>query len=392
MKIQDYHYEGKGILAGRGQLGSFPMERLKRVGQPTTKITNDIQRFDLRENGFARAARGDFGPIAQKEFPHFSRDYPTTLALYNMIDHLAPMVDGEVAPSKAPITEEPGVLSQHIKSFGYHLGSDIVGICQLPRWAVYSHDLFGNPIKLEHKNAIVIVVDQGYKTLHGSTGYDWISSTNTFGSYAAVAFISSIMANYIRRLGYPARAHHLPTEKYQVAIVPLLLLAGIGELCRAGIVLNPFLGFRSKVAVVTTDLPLEPDKPIDFGLQEFCHICNKCARECPANAISMGDKVMHNGYETWKLDVERCTTFRVTNPNGSGCGRCVKVCPWNKPEGWIHDLVRLTIKHTPFMDKFIVKMDDVFGYGKQDERDKWWFDLEVVDGVLGIPRSSGKQK
>jgi reductive dehalogenase len=151
-------------------------------------------------------------------------------------------------------------------------------------------------------------------------------------------------------------------------------------------VLNPFLGPRFKAAAVTTDLPLLPDKPVDFGLQEFCRKCLKCAIGCPAKAISIGDKVMYNGYEIWKLDVERCTKFRVTNPNGSYCGRCIKVCPWSKPKGWLHDKVRRIPRHTPWLDKFIIKMDDIMGYGKQHQENKWWFDLEEVDGVLQIPR------
>ena len=40
---------------------------------------------------------------------------------------------------------------------------------------------------------------------------------------------------------------------------------------------------------------------------------------------------MFNGYEMWKPDVEACTRYRVTNPAGSSCGRCIKVCPFNKP-------------------------------------------------------------
>ena len=94
--------------------------------------------------------------------------------------------------------------------------------------------------------------------------------------------------------------------------------------------LNPFVGPRFKSVVLTTDMPLEIDKPIDFGLQYFCSNCQKCARECPCDAIPHGDKVMFNGYEIWKPDVERCTRYRVTNPGGSACGRCMKTCPLNK--------------------------------------------------------------
>ena len=99
---------------------------------------------------------------------------------------------------------------------------------------------------------------------------------------------------------------------------------------------------------------------------------------------------MHNGYEIWKLDWEKCLKFRVLNPNGSSCGHCVKVCPWNKPEGWIHDTVRWMAEHTPWMDPFIIKMDDIMGYGKVDERDKWWFDLIEVDGVVQMPEKLKK--
>jgi len=41
----------------RGQLGPYPMERLKRVDQPTTRITDNIPRFDEREHGFRPQSR-----------------------------------------------------------------------------------------------------------------------------------------------------------------------------------------------------------------------------------------------------------------------------------------------------------------------------------------------
>ncbi len=151
---------------------------------------------------------------------------------------------------------------------------------------------------------------------------------------------------------------------------------------------NPFLGLRYKAAVNTTDLPLVPDQPVDFGLQEFCKKCKKCADQCPSQSIPKGEKIMHNGYETWKLDVISCTIFRLTKENGSGCGRCIKVCPWNKSEGWIHNLVRWNIRNLPFLNRLMVKGDDIFGYGKPDMGKKWWFDLVGMDGRLRVPRNS----
>ena len=361
----------------------YPVEKLKRVDQTTTKITENVQRFDRREQGFYLSRRGVYGPVTQREFYRLGKT-PIIGAEMDVASHLAKVLDGEIASLKAPIPENPVILSQHIKRLAYFLRADMVGICKLPQYAVYTHDYDGTPIENNHQFSIVILIDQEYETMQASNGYDWISGCQSFLSYSTSGFIACIMANYIRRLGYPARAHFEPS--YQVAVPPLVLLAGLGEMSRMGnSVLNPFLGARFKASVVTTDLPLLPDKPIDFGLQKFCSVCKKCAIECPANAISMGDKVMYNGYETWRLDVERCTKFRVTNPAGVQCGRCIKICPWNKPSGWTHNMVRRMIRHTPFMDRIIVKMDDIWGYGKQNTREKWWFDLEEMDGILRIP-------
>ncbi len=313
------------ISGRRGQLGPYPMERLKKVNRPTTRITDDIPRFDEREHGFARAMRGDFGPNPAKEFERFINKFPLGAAFASIMGHMVPLVEGEVAQAKAPLPEDPKALSQHIKQLGYFLRADIVGICRLPQYAVYHHDLAGNPVELNHKYAILLVVDQDYDTMRGSTGDDWISGAQSFIGYSTSAFIACMMANYIRKLGYPARAHHV--FNYQVLVVPLLLLAGIGEMCRAGVVLNPFLGTRFKAAVVTTNLPLEPDSPVDFGLQEFCRRCLKCATECHAKAIPDGDKVMINGYENWRFDADRCSKYRVSNQGGSSAAAASRSAP-----------------------------------------------------------------
>ncbi|MFC2009801.1 reductive dehalogenase [Chloroflexota bacterium] len=376
------------ILKNKEQLGPSPIEKLKRVDEPTTLITDNVQRFDTRQNGFEKAARGEYGEAVARERARPTK-FPLQAALIDMIrQRFAPGVNGDVAPLQAPLTEDPEVLSRHIKSLGYFLRADIIGICLLPNYAAYSYDKDGNPIELNHKYAISIVIDQGYDTMDASSGSDWISSSQSFRGYTTSAFITSMMANYIRKLGYPARAHF--NNAYQVVVPPLLVLSGIGEMSRiGGATINPFLGPRFKAAVVTTDLPLLPDKPIDFGLQKFCQVCGRCAEECPSRAISNGDKVMYNGYECWKLDVERCTKFRVTNQYGAGCGTCIKVCPWNKPGGRLHDTARWVAQHTPALDGMLVKMDSFMGFGKQRKEKQWWFDLEMVDGVIQVPK--GKQ-
>ena len=355
----------------------FPVQVLNRVDRPTTLIHDDVvTRVDERDGGFQRAGRGEYGHHLQKEYGRFMGKYPLSGALLSISKSLAPIVDGIANENQAPLTDDPKKMARHLKETAYFLRADAVGICELPPYAVFTHSRWHDqPLELNHKYAIGILVDQDWKTAAAFTGSDWISNSMSLLSYSTSGFIACILADYIRRLGYPARAHHV--MNYQVVVPPILLWAGLGEMSRIGdTVLNPFLGPRFKAAIVTTDLPLAIDKPIDFGLQDFCDKCGKCARECPSQALSYGDKVIHNGYQKWPVDVKKCTSMRVGNKYGSGCGTCIKVCPWNKPYTPFHRSVNWMLRNIPSSRDLAVRADDWFGYGKPDPKRKWWLDIE----------------
>lgn len=374
------------------RLDPYPVEALRRVDRPTTRIREEeIQRVDERENGFNRVIRGDFGPALQGQIGRFKQ--PLSRAQKEMLVSLADKVDGVMASEKAPNTEDPVAMARHIKATAYFLRADLVGICEMPPYAVYSHKMpDGEPVELNHRYAIALLIDQDYKTSEASYGNDWISAAMSFLSYSTAGFVACILAEYIRRLGYPARAHH--ARNYQVLVPPILLWAGLGEMCRIGdIVLNPFLGARFKASVVTTDLPLAIDKPIDFGLQDFCSKCAKCARHCPSKSIPFGRDaiVWHNGYEKWANDVDTCTKQRVGNKLGAGCGVCLHVCPWNKPFPPFHRFVMWAMRNVPAARRLAIWGDDLMGYGKPKLKNKWWFDLEEVDGTLQVPTHAGER-
>ena len=371
----------------------FPVKGLRRVDRPTTLIRDDqVARVDERDGGFQRAGRGEYGAFLQGEYGHFMEKYPLSDALLNMSRSLAPLVNGCVRDGQAPLTQDPVAMARHIKETAYFLRADMVGICALPPYAVFTHSRWdGDAIELDHAYAIAVLVDQDWKTSAAFTGDDWISNSMSFLAYSTSGFIACIVADYIRRLGYQARAHHV--MNYQVVVPPILLWAGLGEMCRIGdTVLNPFLGPRFKAAVVTTNLPLAVDKPIDFGLQDFCRRCARCAEACPSQAISPGGKTIHNGYEKWPVDVQKCTSMRIGNQRGSGCGTCIKVCPWNKPDTSFHRMVNWTLRHVPITRGLAIKADHWLGYGKPDPARKWWLDLEDVSGELREVPPSPRQE
>lgn len=369
----------------------FPMHTIKRVDRPTIEIREgQIQRIHENAHGFNKALQGDFGPFVQQERKRFATKHPLTAALVSNQGNLRQVVDGMVAAQPAPITGDPALIARHIKETAYFLRADAVGICKLPSYAVYSHSAAtGEPIELKHQYAIAILVDQDSRTAQASSGHDWISNSMSFVAYSGSGFIACILADYIRRLGYPARAHH--ALNYQVIVPPILLWAGLGEVSRMSeCVLHPFMGPRFKASIVTTNLPLLCDRPIDFGLQDFCSKCKKCARNCPSGALSEGGKVMYNGYERWPSDIRKCTSMRVGNQRGASCGTCITVCPWNKPYTPLHRAAGWMVRRSPFARSLAVRLDDALGYGKPDPSRKWWWDLEDAagDGILKIPAES----
>ena len=296
-----------------------------------------------------------------------------------------PLQEGQTAGEHAPGTDDAVANTRAIKALAHYLGAAITGICEIPDYCWYSHDKHGKPITPYHKYAVTVLIDQGHETVLGATGNDWISGSQSMRAYLRGAEIVGVIASLCREMGFPARAHS--SLDSHVLHVPLVLLSGLGEQSRIGeSALNPFLGMRFKTAVLTTDIPLVPDKPIDVGIQDFCNSCQKCARECPCQAIPYGGKTMFNGYETWKPDSERCTLYRATNSKGSSCGRCIHVCPLTKDttlDGPIlHQLGSWLGVHArwlkPVLQPMAVWLDDRLGYGNPIDAKKWWLDLEVM--------------
>ena len=373
------------ILSDQRPLGHFPAGRLKRVDHPTTRVTNTGERIDLRDIAYGLAARGEYGPAVQvgvqKSLPGKN---PLSAALKDIIDHISLMESTPVAGQQAPIPQEPEILTRHIKAAGYFLKADLMGACRVPDTAYYSHDKQGNPIEPRYENAIIIVMRKDLQAMHASSGKDWMGDPISFQAYQHLGMVAETLANYIRRLGWEASPQYGPSfvDRYSVQLPPLLLAAGIGEVSRVGIILNPFLGLGYKAAAVLTDMPIVPDMPIDFGLQRFCQSCKICAENCPSRAISTGDKVMYNGYETWKLDTRRCASFNFTNKKGTMCNRCVKSCPWSNPSTWPHNLVRTMVLHSPIAQTIAIRAAYMLKPGKDHPDEKWWFDMEYVDDVI----------
>ncbi len=380
---------GKGALsrdpyARRGYAaGAHPFERLKRVDSPTTYIDEpNVARVPKRADMFARSQFGDMGPALQKAATggKYVRKSAPSMAQRRALGAFVLLQDGPSDPA-GPRPTDPARNALNLKAASYFLGIDAAGTSRCPDWAWYSHDATGAPIDPPHDQALSMIVDQGFETMDGASGDDWIAVSQSMRAYLRFSLLGGVMAQQIRNLGYSAKAHTVMDG--EVLQPPLLLLAGLGEVSRIGeVILNPYLGPRLKSGAVTTDMPMAHDRPIDFGLQAFCEACNKCARECPSGAITAGPKLMFNGYEIWKSDSQKCTTYRVTNEGGAMCGRCMKTCPWNLEGLFAEAPFRWAASNIPAAAPFLARLDDRLGNGGLNDVKKWWWDLEqAADGA-----------
>jgi reductive dehalogenase len=191
------------------------------------------------------------------------------------------------------------------------------------------------------------------------------------------------LINFIRGIGYSAVDIHM----LGINPIPFALMAGMGEMGRMNRVVSPYFGGAIRFAIISTDLPLALDKPIDFGLQEFCRHCKKCAEACPVNAISFDTDpsweplgpYSFKGKKVWFDDCEKCASY--TTAGGTYCSACLGSCVWNKPtKSYFHSTVRAVAATAPSLSRFLTYMDDVFGYGlvPEGKRKEWWnLDLPV---------------
>ncbi len=334
------------------------------------KGTRDYQEY-YRRRPESKKTDEDIRKIPDILAPaHFGKA-PALFALaqveFDFLEHQLTQVEGEVFPEKTQYSAAEN--TRIVKNIVKYLGSDLCGISLLDKTYVYSHvgrgpDPYGQKIVLNHEYAIAFAVEMDLGMVDSAPGAPVI--VETAKKYVDAAKISITVASFIRRLGYPARAH-IAGSNYKAMLPPLAWKAGLGELGRLGILITGTYGPRVRLGLITTDLPLVPDAPEKLGVQDFCDKCQKCARNCPAQAIPYGDKSEENGVLKWVLNREEC--YRFWRKAGTDCAICVSVCPYSKPDNSFHNFIRRIAERSCFAQSLSIRADDLF-YGRALHRKK----------------------
>ena len=294
--------------------------------------------------------------------------FPAAEASFDVVETLRRGVERPIAIERT--VTAPAGISRFIKGVAGHYGAWSVGITRLRDYHVYTHvgrgrGHYGSPVVLNHQYAIAFTVEMSHSMVRQSPAAATIIESSK--QYLAAAAIALQLTNLIRCLGYDARAHI--DGDYRV-ICPLVARdAGLGEIGRMGLLMDRRLGPRVRIAVVTTDLPLIPDRPArDPSVLDFCRRCRKCAENCPSRAIPFGDAQLIDGVKRWRINDATCFFYWVTI--GTDCGRCLAVCPYSHPDTFPHGLTRWAISHSTPARWLALQLDNVF-YGRRPAPAEW---------------------
>ena len=374
------------------------------------KITPDFKRFNQKNDIFNRSIWDDtvnpkhffksyditnFAPKKSKGFDHW--DFALRNASWHLTDVVGEMkfetagrVEGftdyysihtQGPPSKVALPDIAET-TRRIKKVAGIVGAGMVGICPIEERWVYSHNYSrkdqANPaldLPASMRHAIVLILPMDYelsKTIPSALG-----GTTTGLGYTNSLSAANALAQFITNLGYEAIASLNDTALN----IPMAISAGLGEYGRNGLLITPKYGPNVRIAKVFTDLPLLSDKPIEFGVKQFCETCRKCSDACPVKAIAKGEPQANppnfsslQHITKWTVNAEKCFKFWVGM--NSDCSICIRVCPYNKDYSKWWNRLGIRLANSP-LRSLMLWLDGKLGFGKRHAAKWWWGRNEV---------------
>ena len=357
------------VKVGKQIIDVFPKGRIDE--RNTMFSRNELQKGSENYNEFYgknpdklvidEKFRSNPGLLAEGSSNYDAVMFSSSHASFFTVEAFKSKVDGQISTKRINVVPEE--ITKYIKNWTIKLGALEIGITELKDYHKYSYrgrkGNYGNKVEINHRFAIAFTVEMDYDAIKSGPMAPIVMESAQ--QYLAAGAIGVQVAEFIRELGYSARAHI--DGDYEVVCPLVAKDAGLGEIGRMGLLMTPKLGPRVRIAVVTTDIPLVVDKrKFDPTIVDFCNNCKKCAEACPSNAISFDERKEIDGVNRWQINQESCFNFWTIT--GTDCGRCVSVCPYSHPDNLLHNLVRYGINNSGIFSRLALFLDNAV-YGKK---------------------------
>ena len=204
-----------------------------------------------------------------------------------------------------------------IKSYIRNLGIDMVGIAGLSAIGNIPVGLNIDLPDLFKKYPFAIVIGAQYGKI----------SKHASGDETAVYLekISYDIMGYLEKKQYQYLVIH-PEDEYdpdnRMGLISLKILAkqaGLGWQGRSLLIISPVYGPIHRLIAILTNMPLNPDEPI----QNKCGDCMVCVEKCPKKSLTLCQFDDHPDSREDILDVQTCL-------GDNGCMLCILKCPYLK--------------------------------------------------------------
>ncbi|MEM7345726.1 MAG: 4Fe-4S dicluster domain-containing protein [Chloroflexota bacterium] len=215
--------------------------------------------------------------------------------------------------------DDPVAMAAQIKEVAKRLGAGIVGITPIIEDALYEG------YEVPYQSAICIGLPMDREEMLEVPHER--AAVEVMRAYREVSRIAIELGEYIRAIGWPAKAYGNPNST-EILHIPLAINAGLGQLGKHGSMISKEYGSNFRLSAVLTNLPLAADEPVDIGVDDLCLTCQRCVIDCPPGALA-NEKQMVRGEEKWYVDFDKCIPYFVKT---YGCAICIEVCPWSEPD------------------------------------------------------------
>ena len=211
------------------------------------------------------------------------------------------------------------VFLNQFRTYARSIGISSIGYTEVPRNYIFKNYAILYPY------AIVLSMEMNKDQLNKAPSKD--TGTMVFKTYYDLGKAVIKLSDYLKQNGYNAQPSHPLGGQ---ALFPALAeLAGIGFHGYHGCIITPESGPGVRLAAIFTDiknLPVNQTNTHEWIL-DFCEKCNKCIKDCPADAIHKPENLSQKSIKC--IDTKKCFRYFAEN---EGCSVCLKVCPFNLVE------------------------------------------------------------